>query len=182
MTTQDNQTMPPQSPFKIDTENNMAPSVGLDYYGSPAQKNFNWIAAIIAWDYCDPTPLSEMIKNHPIPEELRPLIADIISFKRKPNAKGADKLKIPADLIMPVAATVYCQLSLCDAVLNKKTSPTYLDVGDREGLEPHEARKKYQGIKNRAYENISKTLPISKTTLKNLIRDYKKTLENYPNI
>lgn len=167
--------------FKIDTEHNQVPSCGYAH-GSPGAKNFNWIAAIDAWDYCDPYPLAEMLKNHIIPQELRPIIAEIILFNRKPNKKGAAKLKLPAESRMLLAATAVNLLSIGEAVLEKRTKPTYIDVADSEGIEINEARTRYQKVQKDTLAKIAKILNLSVESTENLIRELKRKLDHYPNI
>ena len=96
------------------------------------EKNFNWIAAIDSWDFCDPTPLKEMIIRHPIPTELLPIIANIVSGERKPNTKAASKLTVPANQRMVLASVILSQRLIPESVLNKTTTPNKREIPKEE--------------------------------------------------
>ncbi len=167
--------------FRIDTKNNKAPACGYAF-GSLGAENFNWIAAIDAWDYCDPAPLAEMLKNHPLPEELRPVLADIVLQKRKPNKKGAAKLKLPAESRMLLAATANSLLCVGEAVLKKETGITYVEVADKKGIEVNQIRQHYQKVQKETLDKIAKILNLSAESTENLIRELKRKMDKYPKI
>jgi len=167
--------------LSIDTINNS--EVYLGAYGTPEIcRNFNWMASIDAWDYCDSKSLSEMILNHQIPDELRHVIASIIRGERKQNKRGAAKLKIDADQRMIVAAVSLGLLLLPEAVLSKRTRPTYLDVADVECLEPIELKRRYEYVLKEVYMDIASSCEVSVETLENLLRELKEKIKKYPNI
>lgn len=167
--------------FSIDTKNNPAVAMG-EYSFSPISNNFCWVAAIDAWDYCNPTPLSEMILNHPIPVELRHVLASIASGERKQNKRGAAKLKIDADQRMLIAASFLSLLVIPKAVLSGRTHIKYSDVADREGVEPIELRRKYDAYVRKMYSKIAASAGISVESLENLVRDLREKANRYPNI
>lgn len=143
----------------------------------------NWIIAIDAWDYCDDSLLYEMLRRHPLPFELQPVIADIISGKRLQQRKAAAKQKIPAAHRMVVAG-IYADLkeSVVDATLQRKTLHDYHDTADERGIELAEMRRKLQESAKAFKLGIANDAGISKETLENLYDALREKIKNYPNI
>jgi len=49
-----------------------------------------WVIAVGAFEHGDPEPLGILVvRDQPIPDELRPFVKNIVSGKRKPGPKGA---------------------------------------------------------------------------------------------
>lgn len=143
----------------------------------------NWIVAIDAWDYCDPSILAEMLQRHPIPFELQPIIADIVTGKRKQKKKAATKLKIPAGHRL-IAAGIYATLKqdVIDATLQRKTSHDYHDIADEKGIEVSDYRRDLQAVGQKFKNEWSENAGVSTETLENLYEELRRKLKKYPNI
>lgn len=143
----------------------------------------NWIVAIDAWDYCDPSILQAMLRRHPVPFELQPVLADIISGERPQNKKGADKLKIPAGHRMIVAG-IYAELKegVIDATLARKSIPDYHATADNLGIEVADYRRKIQTKARKFKKDVADSAGIGTQTLENLYSDLREKIKNYPNI
>lgn len=167
--------------LSIDTKNNR--EVYLGNWGTPDFcRNFQWVASIDAWDYCDSRPLAEMVENHAVPVELRHVLASIVSGNRKQNKRGAAKLKIDADQRMLIAASFLSLLQIPEAVLGKRTRPSYFEVADKEGVEYIDLHRKYERYVKTMYSRIAGAAGISVETLENLLRELKEKIKKYPNI
>ncbi|WP_150298863.1 hypothetical protein [Pseudomonas profundi] len=169
-------------PHPVDLENNQPAELGFDMAPS-VYKNTNWIVAIDAWDHCDSSILEEMLKRHPLPFELQPVIAGIVSGARKQRRKAAAKLRVPAGHRMFVAG-LYAELkrSVIDTTLKRKSCNDYHDVADAKGIEVAEYRKELlryaADFKNEWAENAG----ISVETLDNMVDEIKLKIKNYPKI
>lgn len=167
--------------INIDTINNMSP-LTIGSYGGDAVKNIHWIAAIDSWDYCDPTPLSEMINNHDIPLELKPIISKIVSGERKQEKIGASKLKLPAKSRLAIASLILELRHIPEAALSGLLIPNYTEIASRQGIEVCDIQKKYRGHLKEFDSDIMSITGLSKKSIQNLINQLKKKLDDYPNI
>ena len=173
----------------IDFEGNKPASLG--HCSREAYLASNWIIAIDAWDYCDASILAEMLQRHPIPFELQPVIAAIVTGKRKQNRKAAAKLKIPAGHRL-IAAGLYATLkeSIIDSLLDRKNIVEingriwgdYHTMADEKGIEIIEMRRQIQESGREVKAELADAAGISTETLENLYEDLRGKLKNYPNI
>ena len=165
----------------IDFENNNPAAIGeCSHEVSLAS---NWIIAIDAWDYCDASLLDKMLRRHPVPVELRPIIADIVTGNRNQNKKAAAKLKIPAGHRL-IYAGLYADLksNIIDATLQRKTLFDSHDTAANKGIEVKDLQKIYrEGAKEFESEWANLT-GISIETLKSIRLDLSRKIKNYPNI
>lgn len=173
----------------IDLEGNKPAALGF-YFSRESHLASNWIVAIDAWDYCDDSLLTEMLRRHPIPFELQPVIADIVAGKRKQNKKAAAKLKIPAAHRM-LAAGLYGVIGgVLGGLLDRsgaveiggKMLGDYHATADERGLEVAEMRQQIQQSRREWKEDVADAAGISVDTLENLYEELKRKLKNYPNI
>jgi len=143
------------------------------------QENWKWVCALDAYDFDDPEPLSELITvSEQIPKMLRQAVADVIQGKRKPNKKAAAKLKLPASERMKFAGTVSCLLSIVDAF-------KYGDldgVADRLSIEPIDALRGLEDDAREIIKQASDDFGISIETTENLLRDFRRKIEYWPNV
>lgn len=165
----------------IDFEGNTPAALGA--CSPEAYRASNWIIAIDAWDYCDASILVEMLKRHPIPFELQPVIADIVTGKRKQNRKAAVKLKIPAAHRL-IYTGIYNDLkdSVIDATLRRETIHDYHDAADQRGIEIIDYRRDLQESGKSFKSEYADLAGISTETLENLSEELRAKMENYPNI
>ena len=170
----------------IDFEGNSPLFVDLLDVGednAPAYLAGNWIAAVDAWDYCDGSLLGEMLRRHPIPFELQPVIADIVSGERPQNRKAAAKLKIPAGHRMCVAAWyAHYKRNTIDAVLCRQSATDYHVLAERECKEIAEMRDELLQVARRFKKEVAELAGISTETLDNLLDELKLKIKNYPKI
>lgn len=150
----------------------------------------NWIIAIDSWDLCDPRILELMIKTHPIPEELREIIADITSGARTPNKRAAAKLQFPAAHRL-VLASLYLELKqTCLNVIKPENQKwfrenrlkTLSDIADDNGVEVIEQRKYYMDRLKEFRQKWAGNMKISPERLDDYCDELKQKIKNYPNI
>ena len=166
----------------LDLEGNEPMELGIDC-PREVYLNSNWIAAVDAWDYCDGSLLEEMLRRHPIPFELQPVIADIVSGQRPQNKKAAAKLKIPAGHRMCVAG-LYATLkaSVIDATLQRKTLHDYHKMADSMGIEVIDYKRQLESSAREFKKEVAELAGISTETLDNLLDELKLKINNYPQI
>lgn len=164
-----------------------------DKYTKRFHSKRNWIAAIDAFDYADPEPLSELIATEAVPAELRSVIAAIVRGDRKPDKRAAAKLKIPARERMQVAFETFASLAVldelkfgdCDEWANGIVigRVRLLEaVANERGEEMIQSRR-YLEAKTREYIGYAADANgVSRETIENLLRDLQKKIENYPNV
>lgn len=99
-----------------------------------------FVAALMSWDLGAREPLAEAMRKYPIPAEMLPILADIVSGKRKPKPHVAG-LKIPAHQVGECAEFVSGWLVEQDVYTRPHPRSGALEqVPDRrtmEGPEPH---------------------------------------------
>ena len=168
--------------LNIETKNPKPVSLGRD---TPRRMEelFSWVASIDSWDYCDPKPLSEMISYNPIPDEIRPIIADIVSGVRQQNKRGASKLKVDADQRMAIAATTEILMGIGKGVLAHRIKPDYFEIADKKGIEYGELRAHYNKVGvSGIIKKVSEICGVSTETIENLLRELREKKKNWPNI
>lgn len=165
----------------VDFENNEP--AGLGPCSREVHLASNWIVSIDAWDFCDPKPLELMLKKHPIPEELRFIIADMVTGKRKPNKKAAAKLKFPAAHRMVVAG-IYRELkaNVCDATLKRTKLHDYHQTAEKMGIEVIELKQSYLESARKFKSEWANNMGISTEALDNICDALSDKIKNFPNI
>lgn len=157
-----------------------------NFINMPIRMNdlWKWVVALDSWDYCDPEPLSELLlKEHTIPPEFLQPLADIISGKRKPNKKAASKLKIPPRERMKIAGSISLVLGLVNALKFDAIYPEgkgSVGIGAQQGREPQEVLRELESKHRRTMESARKDLDVSPETIKNLLRDLRRKIDNWP--
>lgn len=149
---------------------------------------WDWVCAIDAFDYNDREPLTELVKREPVPEELRPIIAEIVRGSRTPNLKAAAKLKIPAAERMKIAGSVSTVLGLIDTLkFDAIDDPTISARGasafsERFGREPNEIIRELEAKARDVIEWAAGELGVSKETVESLLRDLRRKAKVFPNL
>ena len=156
-------------------------------------KAWKWVVAIDAFDHDHPDTLAELLRAEPMPEELRPIIADIVTGNRKPNRRAAAKLKIPAAERMQIAGTLSVVLGLIDEIRYKAIHPS--DLEGEKGVamyslhgvqgkynEPVEISRELEMEAHQLIQDTASDLGVHPETIENLLRDFRRKIENYPNI
>ncbi len=166
---------------RINTKTNIPLSLGVNC-SKEAYLNSNWIAAIDSWDFNDAKPLEEMLTNHPIPFELQPILVDIISGKRKQNIKSSVKQKVPAAHRIVVAGIYKSFRQISETVISKQVGFDYHNLADDIGIEPIELLNQYRDCQREYDIQFAKSLGISLVTLRGLVKNLNKKLNNYPKI
>lgn len=146
-----------------------------------------WIVAIDAFDYCAPDKLADLIASEPIPEELRPVISSIVKGKRKPDKRKAAKLKLPADDRMGIAGAVSVALGIIDVIkyttIDSKIPGKGVSVlAERKCREPEEMLRQIEAEARKIMEESADQLGVSVETVENALRDFRKKVDNYPNV
>lgn len=141
----------------------------------------NWIAAVDSWDYCDGSLLEEMLRRHPVPFELQPVLADIVSGRRTQNTKA--RPSVPAAHRMYFAAWyANYKRNTIDARLRPNAFPSYHELAEREGKEVIEVIRDMQKNAKKFKKGIASHAEISVDTLENLYELLIKKIKNYPDI
>lgn len=141
-----------------------------------------WVVALDAWDYCDPKPLSDLIKSDPIPHEFLQAVTEIIEGKRKPNKKAAVKLKIPASERMKIAGSISLILGITNCIKYdaKDTYSGIEQIAERECKEPIEVLRELELNSRQEIIDSSNELNVSVETIENLLRDLREKINNWP--
>ena len=165
----------------IDVENNQPAELG------PCSRSVylasNWIVSIDAWDLDDPELLGIMLKNHPVPVELRPVISDIVLGIRKPNKRAAAKLKCPAGHRL-ILAGIYRMLKhdVTDSTLKRKTLHDYHSTAAEKGIEVIDLKKQYLEAARNLKSEWASEMGLGTEALDNLCAALESKIKNYPNI
>jgi hypothetical protein len=136
-----------------------------------------WVVAIDAWDYGFSGFLAEKIRTEPIPEELRPIIADIVSGQRKLNKRRIAKSKIEAERRMLLASELSCWLRAVEWLKTEASG-----IADKEGIEPIDVTRRFEAKARKELERRAAEHGVSVETIENLLRDMRAKLANYPNV
>ncbi|MCD1590375.1 hypothetical protein K7H13_06335 [Qipengyuania citrea] len=138
-----------------------------------------WSGAMVAFDYCDPKPLSDLVASEPVPDKLRPVIAAIISGERKPDKRKAAHSKVDAAERFRAGAVLAAVLNTIDDMNHPAiTGP----AADRMGIEPRQAIDRLNMYRERAYQVVEDAFGVSRETVENLARDYRKKVRNWPDV
>lgn len=151
----------------------------------PSRMNelWDWVIALDAWDYCDPKPLSELVKSVPIPLEFLQAVSEIIEGKRKPNKKAAAKLKIPASERMKIAGSLSLILSIVDKLKHDVIYPEgkgVIGIGAEQRREPIDVMRELELEQRQAIIEASNELNVSVETVENLLRDLRQKINSWP--
>lgn len=149
-----------------------------------------WVVAIDAYDFGAPEPLAELMATEAPPEELRPVIAAIVTGKRKPNLKAAAKLKIPAGERLQIAGAVSTCLGVFDDLKRSAIDP---EVNDEAGVrmlaeragetrEPAEILRYLEAKARKTIEWAAREAGVSTESLEDLLRHLRKKIEHYPDV
>lgn len=159
------------------------------------EHGFVWIIAFDAFDYGDSGPLEEVLRSEqPIPPEIRPTLAEIVSGRRRPNLKAAAKLKVPASERMKIAGALSTVLGLIDSFkfdehydlafgLDAKIQGRLYNIqADKDGVDPSGVIRHLEAEAANIIQETARDLEVSNETIENLLRDLRKKIREYPNI
>jgi Asp-tRNA(Asn)/Glu-tRNA(Gln) amidotransferase C subunit len=169
----------------------------LGFHGENADQInqvWEWVVALDAYDFNCVEPLTELVRNKPIPDDLKPAIANIIAGRRKPNLKAAAKLKVPADERMQIAGTLSAVLGLIDMLQHEKiydggyglaarVERRAIDIrADAAGYDPVNVVRDLEADRRDTVAMAARELDVSTETIENLLRDLRKKIKDYPNV
>jgi len=148
---------------------------------------WDWIVAVDAYDHGNASLLGKQIQVGAVPDEIRPILADIVMGMRKPNRKAASKLKIPAGERMRVAASVCCLLELIDIIMRgaanvRGVRPGVENIAHQQGREPIEVKRKLEADAREVVQRAAIACGVSTETIENLVRDFRKRVKQFPAI
>jgi hypothetical protein len=153
-------------------------------------ENFEWICAIDAFDFDDPEPLLDLVKERmDPPHELRPILDSILAGKRCPNKKAASKQKITGVHRLSSAGLASGWLGLVDDGLTMNDPPNSLTsltkfietFADERGVETIDIVREFGTNKKRVISAVAARYRITTRTLEGHIRDLRRIIEDYPN-
>ena len=137
-----------------------------------------WVKAFDAYDFGDASRLSELIaRSETIPAEAREAIADIVSGRRKAIAKATPKLKVGAAKRLRIAGLIS---SLLQEIDDRKRDVQ--EIADREGVEPIQMLARITAERDRLEDQLVAELGVSRETIKNLRRHFRKKVEAFPKL
>ncbi len=145
-----------------------------------------WIAALDAFDYCDPRPLATLLRDRPVvPGEVKLALADIVEGRRKPNKRAAAKLKLEAAERMKIARELAISVGQLGMVAKGRflfvdeqgESRKATDViGDLGRCETIDAKRAIERLSREVVAQESARRGISAETAENLLRDLRAKL------
>ncbi len=149
---------------------------------SAMREDWPWFSAVWAFDYDDPAPLADLIRERPIPDELKSLVADIVSGKRKPNKKAAAKAKIPANQRANIFYRYWVDRLLTEA--SKKLSVRLLEADTIRykltPIEPIEIVRDIESDGRKMLEELQELYGAGPDTLKALRSEGKTRMKEWP--
>lgn len=167
--------------------NQPCPSVDLGRYGTQeTEDNYHWIWALYAWRSGSAEILERMIISHPIPVELRPVIAEIITGKQRQNTKGKSNLaeiKHGFYLVKLISMAGFLRgLSDYELLLDPKAGRNTHTISDEKGIEVREVRVQIEKDKKDFIKFYADSLGISVETLGKWKQELVNMLDDYPNV
>ena len=161
----------------------------INYLDAPTrmQELWHWVTAIDAWDYKDPAPLAELVVKEDIPNELKPIVSNILLGARKQKRAS----KIPANERMEIAKAVSGILYMIDDFRNGKVHESYgyeketglcTHSGEVKGSEPSDMMNCLPEEHRKQITDAATQLNVSTETVENLLRDMRKKINNWPNV
>lgn len=146
---------------------------------------WEWIIAIDSWKHGDEELLAELIKKEELPDEFRDFVSKIIAGEQKQKRKG----KIPARERMKLARELDFVLNMIekyhngkvhDSIANEASQTICAYVAERKGVETKEMVEYLYSAHQRLINNTAKQLGVSEGTIKNLLRDMRSYINNWP--
>lgn len=138
-----------------------------------------WSGALVAFDYCDRAPLADLVASEAVPEDLRPVMAAIIAGERQPNRRAAARSKVEAGERFRIGAVISAVLETIKDLHHPEITGPY---ADKRGIEPVDAVRRLDSHRERLYEAAMKRLGVSRETVENLVRDYRKKVREWPHV
>lgn len=142
------------------------------------KKHWAWFAAVWAFDYGDPLPLSVLIQDEQIPAEFKKCVADIVLGSRKPNKKAIAKTKILANKRAEAASYISVCKTLRDTVKSKGFAEEHAKTV--EPIELIRAAETELGLA--AASVLNEEYGVSLSAVDNLEREAKERLSRWPSI
>ena len=149
----------------------------------------DWIAAIYANDHGDLNPLSEIVgTGNKIPDELLPIISDIIASRRPSRPKkGAFARPGHAAMRFKYVALGSRMLGEIDYELgrhvidgeHRKASEVWAEA---QGIEPQAARTIFNGDKALARQKVADELGISEKSVNKTLEKIRAWITSYPEL
>lgn len=158
----------------------------INYMDIPCEmKNlWHWVIALDAWEYCDPRPLSELIKSgEPIPKEFQSAVSEIILGTKKQNKKGASKSRIPSGERMKIAWHLSLILGLIDKIKFEAIYPEGTGANGlaaMKGKEPVQIIRSLEAEQQSAIKSTAEQLNVSTETIENLLRSMREKIKKWP--
>jgi len=119
-----------------------------------------WVSALDSWENGYSQPLSRLITEKEIPEELRQPISEIVSGERKPNLKAKAKLKVTPPDRLYIGSVLFSVRHQAQA--NKALS---IPKGDELGLEPIELIRKAEAHAKDIVSILAEDFNVSESTV-----------------
>lgn len=157
----------------------------INFIHIPSRMNdlWEWTVALDAWDFCDPSLLTELVLLKEIPIEFKQALSDIVAGKRKPNKKAATKLKIPAKERMKIAGSISVNCGIIDIFkfdANYPEGKGVVGIGAMQGREPVDILRELEAEQVELIREAAKDLNVSVETIENLLRDMRNKIKLWP--
>lgn len=141
-----------------------------------------WVIALDQWDHGDPAPVADLVRTIPIPDELRPVLADIVAGIRKPNLRARARLKVPAGERLDMAQAILRALGCLNDCQKKGATPSLEETADRHGLEPIEMMREFERRGAQVIADFAIYSGVSEQIIKKTIQELRNKIKDYPNI
>ncbi len=145
-----------------------------------------WIVAVHAFDHGDASLLEKLTRTRPAPDEMRPVLADIIAGARRPDQRSTSREKIPARERLPYAASVSCVIELIDVMrfraINDPSDglkPGITSIAARKGVEPLQVSDWLIEERRQVIAEAARDCSVSEATIRNLLREFRAAVKEW---
>lgn len=150
---------------------------------------WEWVNALCAFDYGDPTPLSDLVRDkRAIPHEFAGAIADVISGKRKPNRRAGAKAKIPPAERMKIAGSISLAIWLVDAFKSRSIDPLdrslhgAAEIAARQGKEPISIVRELEEEARLIVAQSAREIGVTPEAIEDLLREMRNRIKRWPEV
>jgi hypothetical protein len=152
---------------------------------------WRWVVAMAAWDYGDPSMLSDLIADEvPIPPEFAHAIAAVVKGDRSPMLKAGAKLKVQAVRLFEVATMVsasiayldYLRFEFSDPSLGPARGARAISEVDGVELSPIEVIRQLEADAEQVVKDAADGLGVPVATVRFALRELNARVARWPEI
>ena len=152
---------------------------------------WRWVVAMAAWDYGDPSELSELLADEvPIPPEFAHAIAAVVRGDRPRMLKAGAKLKVQAGRLFQVATGVSASIAYIDHLKFDFSDPSIgpargaRAISEVDGVElsPIEVIRQLEADAELLVKNAADALGVPVATIRFALRELNARIARWPEI